>query len=58
MSFAIQERDSKEFCFAGCQWLTPVILATQEEENRRIPYLKKAHHIKGLVEWLTMKALS
>jgi hypothetical protein len=21
-------------------------------------YLKKAHHIKGLVEWLTMKALS
>jgi hypothetical protein len=41
------------------QWLTPVILATQEAEIRRIlvgsqPYLKKTLHTlkKGLVEWL------
>jgi hypothetical protein len=45
-------------------WLTPVILATQETEIRRItvqsqtqkqftrPYLEKTHHKKGLVEWL------
>jgi hypothetical protein len=49
---------------AGHQWLTPVILATQETEIRRItvqsqaskwfvrPYLKKIHHKKGLGEWL------
>jgi hypothetical protein len=41
-------------------WLTPVILAIQEAEIRRItvqnqprPYLeKKKNHKKGLVEWL------
>jgi hypothetical protein len=50
---------------ARCQWLTPVILATQEAEIRRIevqsqsgenslrdPTLKKAHHKKGLAQWL------
>jgi hypothetical protein len=26
----------QEFELAGCQWLTPVILATQEAEIRRI----------------------
>jgi hypothetical protein len=44
-------------------WLTPIILATQEAEIRRItvrsqpggkkflrPYLKKIHHKKGLAE--------
>jgi hypothetical protein len=48
----------------GQQWLTPVILATQEAEIRRItvqsqsrqiarrPYLEKSHHKKGLVQWL------
>jgi hypothetical protein len=39
-----------------CQWLTPIILATQEAEIRRIwftrPYLEKTHHKKELVEWL------
>jgi uncharacterized protein (DUF305 family) len=47
-----------------CQWLTPVILATQEAEIRRMevrsqPWanssrdpIKKTHHKKGLVEWL------
>jgi hypothetical protein len=48
----------------GCLWLTPIILATQEAEIRRIeaslgkqvkrPYLEKTHHRKGLVEWLTV----
>jgi hypothetical protein len=45
-------------------WLTPVILATQEAEIRRItasvgkyfakpyPSKKKPHHKKGVVEWL------
>jgi hypothetical protein len=46
-------------------WLTPVILATQKAEIRRIavqsqpgqiilcdPILKKTYHQKGLVEWL------
>jgi hypothetical protein len=49
---------------AGCGWLTPVILATQGAEIRRIPvrskqgkkfkrpYLQKTHYKKGLVEWL------
>jgi hypothetical protein len=50
---------------AGCQWLMPVILATQEAEIRRItssmpaqansfrdPILKKPITNKGLVEWL------
>jgi hypothetical protein len=47
-----------------------IILATQEAESRRIvvqarpskysvrPYLKKPIIIKGLVEWLKVKALS
>jgi hypothetical protein len=50
---------------ARCQWLTPVILATQETKIRRIevrsqleqyssqdPILKKSITKKGLVEWL------
>jgi hypothetical protein len=48
----------------------PVILTTQEAENRRIAvqgqlgqivhetYLKKTLHKKGLVEWLKVQALS
>jgi hypothetical protein len=49
---------------AGQQWLTPVILATQEAKIRRIiqsqpwqfvrPYLKNNHHRKGMVEWLKL----
>jgi hypothetical protein len=43
---------------ARCQWLMPVILATQETEIRRTEVqsqrvqivLKKIHHKKGLVE--------
>jgi hypothetical protein len=45
----------------GIWWLTPVILATQEAESRRIAVrsqprqiLEKTHHKKGLVEWLKM----
>jgi FixJ family two-component response regulator len=44
------------------RWFTPVILATQEAEIRRIvvqkgkqfaiPYLEKILHKKGLLEWL------
>jgi hypothetical protein len=47
---------------AKCQWLMPVILAIKEAEIRRIPvqsqtrhtrsYLEKAHHNKGMVEWV------
>jgi hypothetical protein len=52
------------------QWLTPVILKTQEAEIRRIavrsPLVqivpetlsRKTHHKKGLVECLKVKALS
>jgi hypothetical protein len=60
----------KDF-WVGCQWLIPVILATQEAEIRRIsvrsqpeqivletlsPHQKS--HKKGLVEWLKVYALS
>jgi hypothetical protein len=50
---------------SGHQWLTSVILATQEAEIRRIkvlkaslgkwfvrPYLKNTQHKNGFVEWL------
>jgi hypothetical protein len=52
------------------QWLTPVILATQEAEIRRISvwsqlrqivletYFEKTLHKKGPTEWLKVKALS
>jgi hypothetical protein len=56
---------------AGCWWLTPVILATQEAEIRRIvvrsqpwanssqdPISKNPNTKKGLVEWLKVKVLS
>jgi hypothetical protein len=56
---------------AGCQLLTPLILATQEAEIRRIMVrsqprqivretfiLKKIHHKTGMVEWFKLKALS
>jgi hypothetical protein len=54
-----------------CQWLTLVILATQEAEIRRIlvrrfawtnslqdPISKKPIAKRGLVEWLKVEALS
>jgi hypothetical protein len=52
---------------AGCRWLTPIILVTQEAEIKRISVQsqpgrivcetlsqkkKKNHHKKVLVEWL------
>jgi hypothetical protein len=46
---------------AGSRWLTPIILATQEAEIRRIAVhassdkysgKKNTHHQNGLVEWL------
>jgi hypothetical protein len=55
---------------ARCQWLIPVILATEEAEIKKIqfkaspgkkferPYLKKAFTKIGLVKWLKVKALS
>jgi hypothetical protein len=56
---------------ARSRWLTPVILATQEAEIRRIVIeakpgkivhktvtRKKKIHRKGLVEWLKVQALS
>jgi hypothetical protein len=55
----------KSHCLARHQWLTPVILATQEAEIRRMavqsqpgqivpldPILKKTLHKRGLVEWI------
>jgi hypothetical protein len=54
----------KHLLKARCQWLTPVIPATQEAEIRRINVCsqlgqivhkilsQKTHHRKGLVEWL------
>jgi hypothetical protein len=55
----------------GRRWLTPIILATQEAEIRRItvrsqsgqivlqdPLLKKPITKNGLVKWLKVKALS
>jgi hypothetical protein len=54
----------------GHQWLTTVILATQETEIRKIEVRSQPSQIvhktclgkipsqKGLVEWLTVKALS
>jgi hypothetical protein len=60
----------KTISSAGCQWLTPIILATQEAEIRRIvvqsqprqtvreTYLEKLFTKIGLVEWLKVKALS
>jgi hypothetical protein len=50
--------------YARSQWLTPIILATQETEIRRISVQsqpkqivretlpQKTHHNKKLVEWL------
>jgi hypothetical protein len=51
---------------AGHQWLTPVILATQEDRGLKSalanssvrPYLKKIYHEKELVKWLKVEALS
>jgi hypothetical protein len=42
---------------ARLQWLTPVILATQEAEIRRIEIRSQLTQ-KGLAEWLKVEALS
>jgi hypothetical protein len=58
----------KSMCCAGHQWLTPVILATQEAEIKRITVRSQPREIgqrdpiskkpftkkKGLVEWLKL----
>jgi hypothetical protein len=46
---------------AGCQWLTPVIPATQKAAQANSlgdPISKKPITKIGLVEWLKVKALS
>jgi hypothetical protein len=60
----------KKVSLAGCWWLIPVILATQETEIRRIAVQSQPRQIvhetlsrkyssqKGLAEWLKVKALS
>jgi hypothetical protein len=52
--------------YVGCLWLTPIILATQEAEVRRIvvrsqpgqivyeTQSRKNPYKKGLVEWLSV----
>jgi hypothetical protein len=62
---SIEDEEVKKQHLAGHQWLTPVILATQEAEIKRItvqsqlgeiahkrPYLKTPLTKKELVEWL------
>jgi hypothetical protein len=61
--------DLRSWRIAGGWWLTPVILATQEAEIRRIAVRSQASQIvpktlsqkyltqKGLVEWLMVWAL-
>jgi hypothetical protein len=56
--------------WARCQWLMPIILATEGAEIRRIKVQSQSRQIvhktisqkyptqKGLVEWLKMKALT
>jgi hypothetical protein len=65
-----QNRSCIAFSLAGCQWLTPVILATHEAEIRSIvvwsqprqivqeTLFRKILHKKRLVEWLKVQALS
>jgi hypothetical protein len=61
---------NQNYLQAKCQWLTPIILATQEAERRRImirsqpgqivlqdPIWKKLFK-KRVVEWLKVKSLS
>jgi hypothetical protein len=45
----------KDPCMAGCRWLTPVILATQEAEIRRIEVQSQSKQI--LLETLSQKML-
>jgi hypothetical protein len=60
-----KQNKTKKTTGAGYPWLSPVILATQEAEIRRITVAaepeqivpetlseKKTHHKKGLAEWL------
>jgi hypothetical protein len=61
----------KNIVWTKCQWLTPIILATQEVEIRRIAvqsqpgqrvretlFQKPISQKIGLVEWLKVNALS
>jgi hypothetical protein len=62
--------DIKKDVRAGCWWLTPVILAAQEADIRRIEVRsqpgqvvletlsQKPHHQEELAVWLKVKALS
>jgi hypothetical protein len=62
----ISSLNKKKYRTVRCWWLTPVILATQEAEIKRIKIQsqpqqivlktvsKKNHHKKGLVAWLKL----
>jgi hypothetical protein len=56
MLLDLQNCELKKPLFTGCQWLMPVILATQEAEIRRIAVQSQPRQILG--EIIFRKTLS